>query len=99
MEPISLQPIGIVRSPFTEAPGTPIQSSLAGDARGEVKVFEPFVPGLEDLDGFERIWLIVWYHRAAAARLEVTPYLDTVPRGLFAHACPCSPRTPSGFRR
>lgn len=91
MESLSLKPIGIVRSPFTEAVGTPIQPSMAGDVRGTVEVFEPFQAGLKDLDGFERIWLIVWFHQAAAARLEVTPYLDSVPHGLFATRAPSRP--------
>ena len=91
MESVSLKPIGIVRSPFTQAAGTPIQPSMAADVVGTVEVFEPFQAGLKDLDGFERIWLIVWFHRATAVQLEVIPYLDSVPHGLFATRAPSRP--------
>jgi len=43
------------------------------------------------LDGFERIWLIYWFDRAAAAQLQVKPYMDERERGLFATRAPCRP--------
>ena len=50
-----------------------------------------FVAGLEDLAGFDRIWLIYWFHRAAPAKMSVVPYRDTVERGLFATRAPARP--------
>ncbi len=58
-----LTPIGVVRSPFREAAGTPIQAALAGDNEASVELLEEFVPGLKDLGGFERIWLFYWFDR------------------------------------
>ena len=46
---------------------------------------------MQDLDGFERIWLLYWFDRATPAQLVVTPYLDTVPRGLFSTRAPARP--------
>jgi tRNA-Thr(GGU) m(6)t(6)A37 methyltransferase TsaA len=84
--------IGIVRSRFHEAAGTPIQAALAGDEEGSVELFEEFVPGLKDLEGFERIWLLYWFDRADwRGELVVTPYLDSTPRGLFSTRAPARP--------
>jgi tRNA-Thr(GGU) m(6)t(6)A37 methyltransferase TsaA len=91
-EEMTLAPIGVVRSPFRVHTGTPVQPALAGaEAVGAVEVFEPYVAGLDDLEGFERIWLICWLHRAGPVRLRVVPYLDRHERGLFATRAPSRP--------
>jgi tRNA-Thr(GGU) m(6)t(6)A37 methyltransferase TsaA len=89
--PLNLKPIGVIHSPHRQAAGTPIQSALAAGVEGTVEVFPEYGLGLRDLDGFERLWLIYWFDRAAPAKLVVTPYLDTTPRGLFATRAPCRP--------
>ena len=88
---MKLTPIGIIHSPHQQATGTPIQASLATGVEGTVEVFPEYAPGLRDLDGFERIWLVYWFDRAAPAQLVVTPYLDATPRGLFATRAPARP--------
>lgn len=88
---LSLQAIGVIRTPFLKPAGTPIQPSRAKDARGRVLVDEPFREGLQDLEGFERVWLIYWFHSSPPARLLVTPFLDTEQRGLFATRSPARP--------
>lgn len=79
-----LKPIGVIHSPFKQAEGTPIQPSAAKGAEATVEVFEEYRQALKDLDGFERIWLVCWFHRAAKPRMRVVPYLDDTERGLFA---------------
>ena len=67
---VSLTPIGIVRSPYTERHGTPRQSQLRErpqdyqPAIATLELFEDVVPAitLKDLAGFERIWVITWLH-------------------------------------
>jgi tRNA-Thr(GGU) m(6)t(6)A37 methyltransferase TsaA len=86
-----LKPIGVIRSPFREASTTPIQSAMAKGAEGSVEVFPEFVPALQDLDGFERIWLLYWFDRAAPGQLVVTPFLDHCAHGVFATRSPCRP--------
>ena len=46
---------------------------------------------LEDLAGFDRIWLLYWFDRARAPRLKVVPYMDTQVHGLFATRAPSRP--------
>jgi tRNA-Thr(GGU) m(6)t(6)A37 methyltransferase TsaA len=51
----------------------------------------PFAPALDDVEGFERVWLIYWMDRAAAFHPRVVPYRDTHERGLFATRAPSRP--------
>jgi tRNA-Thr(GGU) m(6)t(6)A37 methyltransferase TsaA len=88
---MELKPIGVIHSPFKEAQGTPVQPSAAGDAQGEVEVFEEYAPGLKDLEGFERIWLIFWLDRAKPVKLITPTYLDETPHGVFATRAPSRP--------
>jgi tRNA (adenine37-N6)-methyltransferase len=88
---MKLTPIGTIRSAFSRATGTPIQPYRAAGAVGSVEIFSPFVEGLRDLEGFERIWLVYWFHRAAEAKMRVIPYSDTVEHGVFATRAPARP--------
>jgi tRNA-Thr(GGU) m(6)t(6)A37 methyltransferase TsaA len=93
---MNLIPIGVIHSPCRQAAGTPVQVAYAGGYAGEVEIFPSYLAGLKDLADFERVWLIYWFDRATSARLEVTPYLDTAPHGIFATRSPCRPN-PLGF--
>ncbi len=86
-----VKPIGIVHSPFRESSGTPIQPKVAKQAEGTVELHAEYREGLDDLAGFDRIWLLCWFHRAAEPRLHVVPYLDDTERGLFATRAPSRP--------
>ncbi len=87
----SYTPIGIIHSPFTEPAGMPIQPAGAEGVRGTVLIDEKFREGLRDLNGFSRIILIYAFHRSQGYELEVIPFLDTVPHGIFATRAPRRP--------
>lgn len=87
----AIRPIGTIRTPFQRAAGTPIQSSAASGAEGRVELFADFAAGLKDLDGFDRVWLLYVFDRACDTQLVVTPYLDTVERGVLATRSPARP--------
>ncbi len=82
--------IGTIETPFSQSEGTPIQSA-ASNASGIVHIFDQYADALEDLDAFERIWLLFWCHRAKPARMKVIPYMDDVPHGLFSTRSPSRP--------
>jgi tRNA-Thr(GGU) m(6)t(6)A37 methyltransferase TsaA len=88
---IRLTEIGRIHSPFKQATGTPIQPCRAGNSPGYVTLCPELVPGLEDLAGFDRVWLIYHFHRASSAKMSVIPYRDTLQRGLFATRVPARP--------
>ncbi len=88
---MNLNVIGVIHTPHRASAGTPVQAAAAVGISGRVEVLPEFAPGLKDLEGFERIWLVYWFDRAKPAEVTVVPYLDSVPRGVFATRAPCRP--------
>lgn len=69
----------------------PIQPAGAVGVKGTVEVFEAYLPGLKDLNGFSHIILLYHFHRSQSFNLEVVPFMDSEPRGLFATRAPKRP--------
>ncbi len=90
-DPISIRIIGAIRTPFTEASGTPIQTVYGRGVEGTVWVHEPFAAALDDIEGFERVWLIYWMDRTGPFKPKVLPYRDNKEHGLFATRSPNRP--------
>jgi tRNA-Thr(GGU) m(6)t(6)A37 methyltransferase TsaA len=88
---ITMRPIGLIHSPFTEPKSMPIQPASANSAPGRVEVFPEFAAGMRDLDGFSHVMLLYHFHRSRPFELTVVPFLDTEPRGLFATRAPNRP--------
>lgn len=88
---IVYRPIGVVRSPFSEAEGMPIQPSRARGIRGTVELEPEYAEGLQDLDGFSHAVLLCHLHRSRGFSLKVVPFLDHVARGVFATRAPRRP--------
>jgi tRNA-Thr(GGU) m(6)t(6)A37 methyltransferase TsaA len=88
---IIFRPIGTVRSPFKEPPGTPIQPSASPETQGVVELFPEYQEGLQDLEGFSHLILLYCFHLSQGFSLKVKPFLDEVRRGLFATRAPARP--------
>ena len=96
---LSLAPIGVVRSPYTERHGTPRQSGLRGRGReailepGQVELFTDAVPvtALRDLEGFDRVWLITHLHLNPNWGPLVRPPRGGIRRGVLATRSPHHP--------
>jgi tRNA-Thr(GGU) m(6)t(6)A37 methyltransferase TsaA len=88
--------IGIIHTPFTRPKGTPIQPKAARGVEGTVEVFTEYQKGLKDLQGFSHIILLYYFHLAGRYSLEVIPFMDDSPHGLFATRAPSRPN-PIGF--
>lgn len=86
----TLQPIGLIRTPFTDPKATPIQPTQS-QALGWIEVYEEFIQGLQDIDGFSHLILLYAFHRSSGYELTITPFLDNRPRGLFATRYPRRP--------
>ena len=99
MDSLTLEPVGIIRSEHRDHAQTPIQPVCAEGSPGRVEVFPQFAEALDDIEGFSHLHLIYWLHRAAEvvssvagpSPLKVAPYLDDVPRGVFATRTPVRP--------
>jgi tRNA-Thr(GGU) m(6)t(6)A37 methyltransferase TsaA len=88
---ITYRPIGVIRSPFTDLVSMPIQPASDASGPGSVEIYAPFVEGLRDLDGFSHIILLYHLHEVKSTSLTVTPFLDSIPRGIFATRAPARP--------
>jgi tRNA-Thr(GGU) m(6)t(6)A37 methyltransferase TsaA len=88
---ITYEPIGVIRSPFTNLEGMPIQPAGAAGVQGTVEVLPEYAEGLADLDGFSHVVLVYHFHRSEGYKLRVTPFLDNQPRGLFSTRAPKRP--------
>ena len=86
-----MKPIGTIHTPFTELAGMPIQPAGAVGVAGTVDVLEEYQPGLQDLNGFSHIVLLYVFHRSQGYKLQVVPFMDTKPHGLFATRAPKRP--------
>jgi tRNA-Thr(GGU) m(6)t(6)A37 methyltransferase TsaA len=88
---ICYQPVGVVRSPFTDLGGMPLQSVAAREVRGRIEIHPEFAPGLKDVDGFSHLHIVTHLHRGAPGGLAVVPFLDHTVRGVFATRSPRHP--------
>lgn len=88
---IIYRPIGIIHTPFAERSGTPIQPAAAAGAVGRIELADCYRSGLKDLDGFSHLILLYHFHRSCGYEPEVTPFLDTQPRGVFSTRAPKRP--------
>ena len=84
-------PVGIVHSPHRDIAGMPIQPSGARGIRGTIEIRPAFVAGLRDLEKFSRLILIYAFHRCHDYTLEVIPFLDPRPHGVFSTRVPKRP--------
>jgi tRNA (Thr-GGU) A37 N-methylase len=76
--------------------GHAIQPRYAQGTEGTVLVDEAFAAALDDIEGFERIWLIYWLDRITGFKNDAVPYRDTQEHGLFATRSRVDP-TPMGM--
>lgn len=88
---IALSPIGIIHSPHRDIANMPIQPVAAEGVRGHIELFRQYQDGLKDLDGFSHITLIYRFHRINGYNLQVVPFMDTEPRGVFSTRAPKRP--------
>jgi tRNA (adenine37-N6)-methyltransferase len=79
-----MKPIGVIRTPFKEPAGMPIQASRSS-ALGEIEVFPEYEAGLESAEGLSHLILIYVFHAALdSPDLLVKPFLDDKEHGIFA---------------
>ena len=91
-DPIQYDPIGVIRTPFDDPEGMPIQPAGESAACGTVDLDSEYEAGLADLEGFSHCILLYHLHAGDDAySLTPTPFLDETPRGLFATRAPSRP--------
>jgi tRNA-Thr(GGU) m(6)t(6)A37 methyltransferase TsaA len=92
---LTLTPIGVVRSPFTDRWCAPRQPGVDGpSAEGRIVLARGrgFEQAVRDLDGIARIWVITWFHRNEGWKpMVLPPRGPRVKRGVFATRSPHRP--------
>jgi tRNA-Thr(GGU) m(6)t(6)A37 methyltransferase TsaA len=94
IDEIVLKPIGIVHSERMHRYETPRQGVLAGADISVIKLNANFnfEQALKDLEGFDRIWVIYWFHLNNNWNPMVTPPRHTRKKvGVFATRAPHRP--------
>lgn len=91
MNPITLHPIGTIRTPFTDPSGMPVQPAGAEGVVGSLVLDPVLAAGLKDLEGFSHLVLLYHFDRAPRTALSVVPFLDNCARGVFATRSPLRP--------
>ncbi len=90
---ITFKSIGVIHTPFTTKEGMPIQPTGAEGIKGTVELNQELADGLLDLSGFSHIYLVYCFHQSEGFDLQVTPFLDTTPHGVFATRAPRRPNS------
>lgn len=88
---ITYQPIGILRSSFTQVEQMPLQPSGESSSAGFARIDPEYLEGLQDLEGFSHLILIYHFHHAPGTKMVLTPFLDSKPHGVFATRAPVRP--------
>ncbi len=90
---IEMRPIGVARTPFTERASAPRQPRAAEGTPGTIEL----APGMgledavRDLEGWDRIWVLFWFHLNEGWRPTVQPPRSAVKRGVLATRSPHRP--------
>ena len=93
MDKMCYNPMGMGHSPFKKPKGTPIQPKASLDTEGEIEIFQKFIEGLQDLEGFSHLILVYHFHLSKKYSLKVKPFMDTTKRGVFAVRAPSRPNS------
>jgi tRNA-Thr(GGU) m(6)t(6)A37 methyltransferase TsaA len=88
---IELEAIGVIKTPWETPENMPIQPIGAKGIKGIVEVYPKFSQGLKGVAGFSHIMLIYQLHLVKNPQLEVVPFMDNTPKGIFATRSPKRP--------
>jgi tRNA (adenine37-N6)-methyltransferase len=85
------EPIGFVRSPYTQTSDIPKGLGAKHDAQGMLEVLPQFEAGLMDIEGFSHLFVLWEFDRSEGFELVGRPPIDDRPHGVFATRSPRRP--------
>jgi tRNA-Thr(GGU) m(6)t(6)A37 methyltransferase TsaA len=89
-EKASLQPIGVIHSPYKEKKGTPHQGRHE-NKECTIEIFEEYAPGLLDVERCTHIYVLYWQDRGDRSILQTRTPRGTEIHGVFATRSPNRP--------
>jgi len=92
-KPVTFTPIGVVRTPFPDRASAPRQPVAARGVKGTIELDRGrhFEHAIEDLEGWEYIWVIFWFHLNQGFRPKVLPPRSDKRRGVLSTRSPYRP--------
>lgn len=94
LAPVTFTPIGVVRTPFPDRVSAPRQPAAALGVKGTIELTpgRDFEHALEDLAGWDRLWVIFCFHLNDGWRPKVLPPRSSEKRrGVFSTRSPHRP--------
>lgn len=93
MNELLCRPIGVVRSPYKELAEAPRQPRAAEGVRGTIELVSGLnlEDAVEDLLGWDYVWVIFWFHRAEGWKPKVLPPRSERKRGVLSTRAPKRP--------
>jgi tRNA (adenine37-N6)-methyltransferase len=91
---LNLQPIGVIRTPYSTKVEAPRQPAVAPDALGTIELNSGhnLEHAIEDIEQWQRIWVIYWFHLNEGWRPKVLPPRSTTGRkGVLSTRSPHRP--------
>ena len=85
------QPIGFVRTPYTETSQVPKGLGAQHDVEGVIEILPEFEVGLTDIEGFSHLIVIWVFNRSGGFDLCGKPPCDDRVHGVFATRSPRRP--------
>lgn len=86
-----MQPIGFVRSTYSETAQIPKGCGAKHEAEGVLDILPEFEQGLTDIEGFSHLFVIWTFHQAEGYSLLGKPPTDDRAHGVFATRSPRRP--------
>jgi tRNA-Thr(GGU) m(6)t(6)A37 methyltransferase TsaA len=88
---ITLEPIGIIHSPYLNKEDIPIQGIFKPQGTGTIEVFEKYSQGLQDVEGFSHLMILYFFHKSKDFSLLGKPFLEDKLHGIFSIRSPHRP--------
>ncbi len=91
MNLIEFKPVGVIHSPYKNPSDVPRPADISKESRGQMEIFDEYIEGLTDLDGFSHIEIIFNFHLSKNSSLKAKPPFDNKEHGVFATHSPHRP--------
>ena len=94
MDKWTIQPIGYVRSSYTDTGQVPKGLGTKHTMEGTLEVLPEYDRGLQDIEGFSHLFILWVFHKSQGYELTGKPPTDDRPHGVFTTR---SPRRPNAI--
>lgn len=91
MTAFTLEPIGVVRTPYLDPAEIPKGPGAKHEATGTIEIVPELAEGLTDIEGFSHLYVLWLFHRAEGFDLMARPPGAERAHGVFATRAPRRP--------